>query len=373
MKNMLALWVAIVLAPAALLVALVLAPAAWAQSPENSWDELVAAAKKEGKVVVSGPPSQELRQAMPAAFKERFGVTLEYLGGRGNDVATRLRAERRAGLYTVDAILAGSQTMATILYREGMLDPLRSGLVLPEVTDGAHWKKGSLWFSDPDAQFVLRLCNTLTSTLAINTHAVRPDDLHSMQDLLDPRWKGKIAFQDPTLPGSGSNQAAQLYIQFGEEFFKRLYIDQKPVITRDTRQLTDWLVRGSYPVAFGAVDGEVEKLRKDGFPVLPLYSLSDWPGTTTAGFGQVAQLSHEPHPNAAKLFVNWIASKEGSEILARALNVVPARNDIDEASFLPPELIPRPGVAYFDTFDWQFTVTKKEEVRLRMKELMQAR
>jgi len=204
MKNMLALWVAIVLAPAALLVALVLAPAAWAQSPENSWDELVAAAKKEGKVVVSGPPSQELRQAMPAAFKERFGVTLEYLGGRGNDVATRLRAERRAGLYTVDAILAGSQTMATILYREGMLDPLRSGLVLPEVTDGAHWKKGSLWFSDPDAQFVLRLCNTLTSTLAINTHAVRPDDLHSMQTCSIRDGRARSRFRTRPCRGAGA-------------------------------------------------------------------------------------------------------------------------------------------------------------------------
>jgi hypothetical protein len=54
------------------------------------------------------------------------------------------------------------------------------------------------------------------------------------------------------------------------------------------------------------------------------------------------------------------------------LNVVPARNDIDE-SFLPPEMIPRPGVDYFDTYDWQFTVTTKEEVRLRMKELLRAR
>lgn len=357
------------------LVAKVLAPAAWAQSADwkNSWDELVAAARKEGKVVVSGPPSQQLRQAMPAAFKERFGVTLEYLGGRGNDIAARLRTERRAGISTVDAILAGSQTMATILYRESMLDPLRPGLLLPEVTEGSHWKKGSLWFSDPDGQFILRLCNTLTSTLAINTHEVKPDELHSMHDLLDPRWKGKIAVQDPTLPGSGSNQAAQLYIEFGEEFFKRLYIDQKPIITRDTRQLTDWLVRGTYPVSFGAVDGEVEALRKEGWPVQPLYSLSDWPGTTTAGFGQIAELDHAPHPNAAKLFVNWIASKEGSEILARALNVVPARNDIDEVSFLPGELIPRPGVTYFDTYDWQFTVTTKEKVRLRMKELLQTR
>jgi iron(III) transport system substrate-binding protein len=117
----------------------------------------------------------------------------------------------------------------------------------------------------------------------------------------------------------------------------------------------------------------VERLSKEGWPVLPLYSLSDWPGTTTAGFGQIALLSHAPHPNAAKLFANWIASKEGSETFARALNVVPARNDIDELSFLPAEMIPRPGVDYFDTYDWQFTVTTKEEVRLRMKELLRAR
>ncbi len=359
----------------ALLLLMIFATGATAQTADwkQSWDELLAAARKEGKVVVSGPPSQELRQALPAAFKNRFGVTVEYIGGRGNDAATRLRAERAAGISTVDLMLAGSQTMATILYREQMLDPLRPALFLPEVIDGSKWQTGNLWFSDPEQLYVLRLCNTLTSTLAINTHGLKPEDLHSMRDLLDPRWKGKISLQDPTLPGSGSNQAAQLYLQFGEDFVRRLFIDQKPAISRDTRQMTDWLVRGTYPISFGAVDGEVEHLNKEGWPVLPVYSLSDWPGTTTAGFGQIALLGHAPHPNAAKLFANWIASKEGSEIFARALNVVPARNDIDAQSFLPPELIPRPGVSYFDTYDWQFTVTTKEEVRLRMKELLRAR
>jgi hypothetical protein len=52
--------------------------------------------------------------------------------------------------------------------------------------------------------------------------------------------------------------------------------------------------------------------------------------------------------------------------------VAPTRNDIDE-SFLPPEIIPRAGVNYFDTFEWNFTVTTKEEIRLRMKELLRVR
>jgi iron(III) transport system substrate-binding protein len=93
---------------------------------------------------------------------------------------------------------------------------------------------------------------------------------------------------------------------------------------------------------------------------------------TSAGFGQVAVLNQAPHPNAARVFANWLASKEGSEIFARAKIAAPLRNDIDE-SFLPPEIIPRPEVTYFDSNGWEFTTTTKEQVRRRMQELLHAR
>jgi iron(III) transport system substrate-binding protein len=355
-----------------LLFSLMFASAAAAQPSDwkKTWDETLAAARKEGKVVVSGPPSQELRQAMPAAFKQRYGLTLEFLAGRGSETATKLRAERQAGVMTVDVVIAGIQTMATILYREKMLDPIRPVLTLPEVTDGSKWKKGKLWFSDPDDQYVLRLSNTVSTTFYVNTGQVKPGELRTAKDLLNPKWSGKISLQDPTVPGSGSNQAAQLYLQFGEDFVKKLYVDQKPAISRDTRQLTDWLARGSHPISLGAEDSQVDQLRKEGLPIAPL-ELPDLPGLISAGFGQVALLNGAPHPNAAKIFVNWLSSKEGSEVFARAMSVAPTRNDIDE-SFLPPENIPQPGVSYFDTYDWEFTVTTKEKVRLRMKELLGA-
>jgi iron(III) transport system substrate-binding protein len=84
----------------------------------------------------------------------------------------------------------------------------------------------------------------------------------------------------------------------------------------------------------------------------------------------VALMDRAPHPNAARLFANWIASKEGLEVFVRVRDESPLRNDIDEARFLPPEIIPRPGVDYFDSFGWEFTVSTKEMVRLRMKELL---
>jgi iron(III) transport system substrate-binding protein len=226
---------------------------------------------------------------------------------------------------------------------------------------------------DPDDKYVLRLFNTAGPNFYINTSVVKLSDFRSAQDLLDPKWKGKISAHDPTVPGSGSNQAARFYVQFGEDFVKRLYVDQKPGIARDRRQITDWLIRGNYPISLDAEGEEVERLKKEGLPLDAVYNLPDMPGTLTAGIGEAALMDRAPHPNAAKVFANWIASKEGLTVFAKARGEAPTRNDIDEASFLSREIIPRPGVNYFDTYEWEFTVTKKEDVRLRMKDLMKQR
>jgi iron(III) transport system substrate-binding protein len=354
-----------------LLILLMSASGVAAQSSDwqKTWDATLAAARREGKVVVAGPPDAHVRQALPSAFKARYGITLEYLSARSTDSAARLRAERSAGVYTADAAIAGIQTMATVLHREKMLDPLKPALMLPEVVDGSKWKRGSLWFMDPEQQYVLRLFNTLNELFTINTSLVKPADLHSIHQLLEPQWKGKISFMDPTISGTGSNDAARLHVQLGEGFVKRLFIDQKMVISRDRRQLTTWLARGTYPISFGAENGELERLKKEGFPVLAVYGLDDLPGTLSGG-DQVALFNNAPHPNAAKVFVNWIATKEGSEIFGHALTMVPTRNDIDEKGLFIPDVIPKPGIDYFDAYDWDFTVTKKEEVRLWMKELL---
>jgi ABC-type Fe3+ transport system substrate-binding protein len=144
------------------------------------------------------------------------------------------------------------------------------------------------------------------------------------------------------------------------------------MISRDTRQITDGLARGAYPISLGAEDADVEKLRNEGVPVAILENLPDLYSEISASFGQVAMIDNAPHPNAAKVFVNWIASKEGNEIFNRAMGTVPTRNDIVE-DFVPPQIVPKEGVQYFDTYDWEFTVTKKEQVRQRMKELLSAR
>jgi iron(III) transport system substrate-binding protein len=354
-----------------LALALVLfASCASAQAASGEWDKLLADAKKEGKVVIIAPPDQEVREAIPKAFKAKYGISVEYLGGRSSDTAARLRTERAAGIYSVDAALSGMLTMASIFYTEKMLDPLRPALLDPEVTDGKKWKSGKLWFIDPEDKYILRLFSTRTAMFYLNTAQVKPEEIKSAQDLINPKFQGKIITSDPTLPGIGSSDSARFYIVFGEDYVKKLYLDQKMLISRDRRQIGDGLARGAYPIALGAEDEEMERLEKEGFPIHRVYSLEGMSDIVSPSVGHVGMFNNAPHPNAARLFVNWIASKEGLEVYSRARSGAPTRNDINAASYLNPEMIPKEGVEYFDSYNWEFVLNTKEKIRLRMKELM---
>lgn len=335
---------------------------------EKGWSQMLAAAKKEGSVVLEATPDPAVRTELPARFKQRFGISVEYLTGGGGALLARLRTERQAGIYTVDVFLGGLSTLAA-LYKEKMIDPVQPALFLPDVLDPSKWKKGRVWFSDPEEKYILRLFNFVSTMFHINTRHVKPEEFNSVKEFLNPKWRGKISAADPTLPGSGGNTAAIFYRQFGEEFVRRLYVDQKPVISTNRRQQADWLARGIYPISLDAASGDVKRMQEEGFPVMTLYSLPDAPGRLSAGSGMVTLLSHAPHPNAARVFVNWLASKEGMEIFSLARLIPTTRNDVEE-SFLPPEIVPRPGAVYFDAYDWQFSTVETAKIRLRMKELL---
>jgi iron(III) transport system substrate-binding protein len=343
----------------------------WAQDSnwQKEWNQLLTLARKEGRVVVSGPPITAARKELPAKFKERFGISLEYIGGGSSNLAARLKLERQAGMSSIDVFLGGATTPATVLYPEKMIDPVRPVLLLPEVVDAAKWKAGRLWFMEPEDKYILRLFSTVREIMHINTGSVKASDFKSIKDLLNPAWRGKISVASPSDAGTGSNTAVQFYLRLGEPFVKQLYVDQKPLVSRDGRQMADLLARGIYPVSLGAREEDVNRMKEEGLPVATIFRLADWPGIVTSGSGQVVLVKNAPNPNAARVFINWIASKEGLEIYARANRAATTRNDIDEASFLPQETIPVPGANYLDSNSWEFTVTKRDEIKARITEI----
>ena len=342
-------------------------PKSW----ETQWNEILSGARKEGKVVVMGSADPVLRQELPAKFKAKFGVAVEYIGGRGGDNFARLRMERQAGLYTTDAVMSGMANMIDY-YKEKAIDPLLPVLILPEVVDPSKWKRGRPWFMDPEERYILRLYNYVFSGLLyFNTKHAKSEDFLSVKELVNPKWRGKISVMDPTVSGPGEIEGTQFYLKMGEEFVKKLYVDQKPVISRDKRQIADWLAHGTYPVSLSAPTEFVIEMKKQGLPV-DMVAPTDAPGSITAGNGLLALVNKAPHPNAARLFVNWMASKEGMELVGRARGKPTTRNDIDESYVLPWE-VPKPGYNYLDTYGWEYTTVMREKVSTRLTEILRSR
>jgi iron(III) transport system substrate-binding protein len=348
--------------------------ALWAQTrtSDKDWAAIVEAAKKEGKVVVAGSPDPVMRNEVIPKFTARFGIPIEFIAGRSSQIVSRVETERASGIYSVDIYLAGPDTSANTLFGDKLIDPLKPLLVLPEVADSSKWKSGKVWFADPQDQFVVRAFSSVATLLFINTDHVKPDEMRQIKDLLNPKWRGKISTEDPTTTGAGSNMAARLYDQVGEEFVKQLYIEQKPVRTRDRRQMTDWLARGTQPVCLNCREDDVRPLMKEGFKLLEIFELNGVAPTINGSPWMLSLANRAPHPKAAQVFANWILSKEGLETYGRGYGSATLRTDIDE-TYLNPGNLPKKGVKYFDDTEWKWIVTGRHENREKAWKLFKAR
>lgn len=345
------------------------AAAASSADAMRRWDELVAAAKQEGKVVLKGPPTADVRTGLPRVFKEKFGIEMEYVGGPSSQGVTQLRNERAANIFSTDVILSGADSMYTGFYAEKMLDPLRPVLIHTDAVDASKWPEGKLRFMDPGQDTVLRLNNYMSPILAANTSIVKPEEIKSWYDLLKPQYTGKLASFDPTGSGSGVGTATYLATKLGEDYVRKLFLEQKTTFSGDHRQLADWLARGTYPIVLSLRDIEQKKVAEDGFPVANIPHPPEAPGYITAGFGLLGIANQAPHPNAARLLVNWLAMKEGMETWSKLQNIVPIRLDADKSQWTA-EVIPEPGKDYLDTYDWNYVINERQPMIKKMQAML---
>ena len=347
---------------------------AWAQTKasDKEWAAVIDGAKKEGKVVVAGSPDPVMRNDVIPKFTARFGIPVEFVAGRSSKIVSRVETERASGIYSIDLYLAGPDTSANELYNDKMIDPLKPLIAMPEVVDGSKWKTGKVWFADPQEQFVVRAFSSVASLLYINTEHVKPDELRNIKDLINPKWRGKISTEDPTTTGAGANMAARLLTQVGEEFVKNLYIEQKPVRTRERRQMADWLARGTQPICLNCREDDVRPLVKDGFKVLEIFELNGAAPTINGSPWMLTVANKAPHPKAAQLFANWILSKEGLETYGKGYGSATLRTDVDE-SYLNPGNLPKKGVKYFDDTEWKWIVGGRHESRDKVWKILKTR
>jgi iron(III) transport system substrate-binding protein len=318
---------------------------------------LVKAAKEEGKVVLDGPPIDETREAIVNGFKAKYGIEVSYISSGSARSGARVRAERAAGKYLLDVFVSGSDTPLLTFLPSGWLDPVAPALIDPEVTDPKNWQDNRLWYVDPDRK-IIRTLRYVTPTLAINSKLVAPGEIKGWKDVLNPKWRGKLIAKDPAVTGAGASLISYFYITFGPEFVKSLYVDQKPTISRDTRQAAQSLAVGNAPIWVGPDQTEVVRFQGLGYPI-DWVTPNDGPGVVSGGWGFINLVNKAPNPNAAKLLINWLLSREGQGVFSKSVNSLTLRTDVDQ-SWIADYSRPKDGKEYIDTYDYKFVIEQRD-------------
>jgi iron(III) transport system substrate-binding protein len=338
---------------ASLAVASVLALAAQSFSAQadwkKDWEQTLAAAKKEGQVTIYIYRYEGLLQD----FKREYpGITVQAVTGRGSEMSNRIMAERRAGKFIADVYSGGTNSLFNTLYKGKALDPLKPLLVLPEVTDTSKWYGNEHRYADPEGKYIFAFIGSASSSqLSYNTNLVNPKEFKSYTDLINPKWKGKIVALDPRDTGLGATMQFYFYSpQIGPEYMKKFFGGMDNTYAKNWQQMTNWLAQGKFAICMGCKDSQ--RAKNQGLPVDD-FDTTHWKegSSFSAGGGSLAYMNQAPHPNAAKVFINWFLSRKGQIALQKLGDVDDPANsrriDIPKDD-IPPENRLQPGVKYFD-------------------------
>jgi iron(III) transport system substrate-binding protein len=266
---------------------------------EADWEQTLTAAKREGRVVVSGQPGDAYRLPLTAFEQDYPEIKVEYVGLTAPNFWPRIRQERAAGQYLWDVRIGGPSPQAFEARDEGTLDPVRPLLVLPEVLDDTRWLDGvDGLFADLGKEYTIAFFASESITQFVNRDILSERELPGARDLPDPRFRGKVAMGDPR-GGPGSGQLTLLLIAYGEDYVSTLLSKLDTVYTQDLRQLAEWIVRGRYPVAVGLPKYQLDPFQEQGLG-RNIKALPGPPGLTNGG-GGIQLLNRAPHPNAAKV------------------------------------------------------------------------
>ncbi len=289
---------------------------------EAAWQKIIDAAKKEGKVTIySYNFVGDIGVAMERGFENRYGIQTDILTGRGAEFFERLKTEKRMGN------LVGDLTEGSAVHIQNMKN---EGLTVGIAADLPVLREKDVWLADilamdPVDNHALA-CSFLTFTPYVNTKFVKAgEEPKQWKDLLLPRWKGQMVLTDPLTSGGPQQLFVTLMREkvIDEDYLKALYkqdlrfsssiIDEGRLISTGERTLS---IRGQ--------DNIYSRFAAEGAPIkaVPMDDGTIISANTTTAFAKA------PHPNAAKVFINWFLSAEGQDTYAKASVNSAIRKDV---------------------------------------------
>jgi ABC-type Fe3+ transport system substrate-binding protein len=275
---------------------------------------LIAAAQKEGQVTwyTTQIVNQFGRPAMDA-FQKRYGIRVSNVRADSVELAARMLNEAQAGRLQAD-VFDGTATAPALK---------RSGLALKWLPDRARqWPTA---YRDPQEYWVAT--NIFVHTPAYNTDLVpRGSEPRSLSDLLDPKWKGKMAWAIHATSSGALGFIGVVLAELGEapgKAYLRALARQDIIrLGGSARTVVDQAIAGEYPVVLQIFNHQPVISARRGAPI-------DWiPMSPAMAVLSVAGVTKDaPHPSAAKLLVDFFVSDEGQKIFREA-DYIPVAPDV---------------------------------------------
>lgn len=319
---------------------------------QKEWERTLAEAKKEGRLnFYVGRYGQP--EIMDEFSKDFPWLRLVTVNGTGGQLGTRILAEQRAGKVVADLFSGGANSNYNLLYVGKALAPFKPLLILPEVVDESKWYGGRHVYTDPEGEHILvYIANPAGRSVGYHTKMVNPAEFTSYWDLTNPKWKGKIISQPPTGTGLGANlQFMYYHPELGPEYIRRLF-GTMDIMYGDRRVITDWLAAGKYPLCLGCRDAE--RAKTQGLPV-DTFDTGAWKegDDITTGGGSISFMKGAPHPNAARVFVNWFLGRKGQLLMQSSRDLYGERAPNSRRLDIPKDMLTEesrliPGRKYFD-------------------------
>ena len=262
---------------------------------------LIDAARREGSV--TWYTTQIVNQLVVPAqqlFEKKYGVKVNYVRSNNGELILRVINEAKAGKPECD-VFDGLSTVAALR---------RDNMVMKWTPDEA--KSYPPERVDPDGYWIATYL--AVQVPGINTNMVRPaDEPNSWDDLLDPKWRGKMIWNSAGGSASASGVVGMILDSYGEargmEYLRKLAQQQIVNVPASSRQILDQVVAGEYAMALQISNHHAWFSAQQGAPAkwLPI-------SPTMVNSGNVSVALHAPRPNAAKLLVDFLVSPEGQAV-----------------------------------------------------------
>lgn len=287
---------------------------------DAAWDAVVAAAKKEGRLLIYNGTGFPIVRKVAVEMQKDTGINVEVLDGRATEIRERVRIEQSTGRTVASISYSGYTTMYTQM-QEGVW---QEHGVLPNMADMAPQLKkignGQLVFGSVGLYALL-----------YNTTLVKGDEIpKSWKDITDPKWKGKILSDDLRAAGAGNVWFEATLNLFGREFHEKLAAN-KLSFSRNFPDSERRVARGEYPLYIPFNVSEYASLQ--GMPIKAVQMIEGGPYVALGG----GILKDAPQPNAARVWLNYLLGPKGQALLATE-GFKPAVEKY--AKDAPPEVVP---------------------------------